>query len=573
MANEPYISAILSEDDVRRYVRFEITLEEMIGTNNIDLADIVVATPYDLMSEDICEALRFIRDRGVNGYEFWRYYYRGFSGEIPSIAAAISIPEDDQPANAEKPWTLLPMGEKRIVNYLLDKLDEIAERSQTMENVPIRDYFPLDDLVSMSEMAGENAAKELKELHFTDEIKKNFVVEADNHMSALLEREEYTELFRQYVDELCAKNDYDVLLIKAYALFGGNEIYPCDWKKSRELLEKAFSRKQEADVANSLAYIHYYGWTNDRQPQYKEAFQYYVLASQYGSADAKFKLADMYANGLGTFKSPRTAYILYSKLYDELRQDFIDGEYDNKYADAAMRLAACFENGFGVEADPMQAYFIYLNAQTAIDLRMKFEMQGDEKIKEIIDNGVKRLMNYFGITAGEIWQGRDLEPLRNVLEDGRVNIEFKRITARGAAPDSLRMIVTKPDLDDVDSNRDLMVMIPAVGYAKLQQAMAITAIGPCELSLGGRSSISVTDFVITEEGEIRFYLYRTMVGSLRATSFDFRPSKINRPVGQEEEETTASAIGGLMSQETVMTAAGSGEDPYAGEDPASEDME
>ena len=177
-------------------------------------------------------------------------------------------------------------------------------------------------------------------------------------------------LARVFIDELCEKDSGLALYTKGYACYGGNRLYPCDWRASRDCITRLFEKKDDPQYANTLGYIYYYGRCNGGVPEYDKAFHYFGIAAANGLYEGVYKLADMFCHGYGCRESRRTARSLYGMVYDDSIKHFLKGEHAN-FADAALRMGNVYAKGIGEEINAVYAYHYYLQADYAARLRAK----------------------------------------------------------------------------------------------------------------------------------------------------------------------------------------------------------
>lgn len=179
---------------------------------------------------------------------------------------------------------------------------------------------------------------------------------------------------RQAVDGLCARDNPAALEYKAYACYGGNAVYPCDWPASRDCLLRLLaldtvSDEDKCGFANTLGYIACYGRCDDGRPQYPEAAKYFTMGALGGHYESLYKLADLYLRGLGVEKNTGIAVSLTTQVYTECREALLQGEDATKFADAALRMDGLCESGL-LEGGTREALRFYLEADCAIRLRL-----------------------------------------------------------------------------------------------------------------------------------------------------------------------------------------------------------
>lgn len=202
--------------------------------------------------------------------------------------------------------------------------------------------------------------------------KEEFVFAFEDNERALAELgPEMRMMYKKYLEELCEEGNLWAIAIKGYAHYGeGNPIYPCDWEISRDCMLRLVDEGDErlqAQAANTLGYIYYYGRCNGGVPEYELAFKYFSLASFFGFFEATYKIGDMLAEGKGIPKNETAALRLYVSVYNDCFERFQSGDTQIAFADAALRMGKAHLKGIGVEQNLMTAYACFRQS-----LRSKF---------------------------------------------------------------------------------------------------------------------------------------------------------------------------------------------------------
>ncbi len=201
------------------------------------------------------------------------------------------------------------------------------------------------------------------------------------------------DTYRDMVLEGVDKGWPEALEAMAYASYGGNNVFPEDFKKSEECLLKLIDICEDPAPAyyNTLGYLYYYGRANGGIPQYEKAFQYFSVGAIHGIFESTYKLADMLIAGKGVPKNTAAAVRLIKSIYSENREHLEYERFECKFADVALRLGGIYERGDSVQKDPETAYSLYLQAQFAIRERMKAaDYYGDRKVASNIDEAIAR---------------------------------------------------------------------------------------------------------------------------------------------------------------------------------------
>ena len=110
---------------------------------------------------------------------------------------------------------------------------------------------------------------------------------------------------RRYTEELCREDNVFALRLKGYACYGGNRLYECDWTAARDCMLRLRELADDAEYANTLGYIYYYGRCNGGEPEYEKAFPQFSYAAANGLFEAIYKLGTCTATGTAAGKARR----------------------------------------------------------------------------------------------------------------------------------------------------------------------------------------------------------------------------------------------------------------------------
>ena len=249
--------------------------------------------------------------------------------------------------------------------------------------------------------------------------------------------EEALEKARRYTEELCREDNVFALRLKGYACYGGNRLYECNWTAARDCMLRLRELADDAEYANTLGYIYYYGRCNGGEPEYEKAFPQFSYAAANGLFEAIYKLGDLYSHGYGCRKSEKTARNLYHMVYNETKKKFLRG-YDASFADAALRLGKVFEYGIGTDANPAAAYCLYLEADFAAKIRAEHsDFFGDHSVVKRTGQALERVARKLPAEffRDVLWLDTP-RPVVDFLEDGyRCELSFQKKRGRWGVGD------------------------------------------------------------------------------------------------------------------------------------------
>lgn len=301
--------------------------------------------------------------------------------------------------------------------------------------------------------------------------------------------------FRAYVDELCMAKVPEALEIKAYACYGGNRAYACDWTESRNLLTELMKVDDNPFIANTLGYIYYYGRCNDGIPEYDKAFYYYSIGAAGGVYESKYKLADMFLNGYGVAKNTGIGEDIIKRLYDENLNYMTKSLFDTKFADIAFRMGKIYEK---MEDFKDLAYYFYLQADFAIRMRMMAnDYYGDQKVASRITDAMGKILPE---TKFEKKKKKAVYFSLSDAIDGAYNENFLlalslKTTKKGKVKATLAM-VPREDREYVPK---FFMTVPEAHFCGLLETLSFTLDEGAEIRIFGKKYKGEEEIIIFDE--------------------------------------------------------------------------
>ena len=400
----------LSSEEIKKIIRYESNFKNFITEDPEHGIMEYSFSPYTDESmmvtlEDLLEALKNIKSihPEYNEYEnYWRFplgLMIHFGSHIDVYSYA-----DDRSNETIKDNIQSKVLENELNRILPDRDDKMKEdvwKRIIFDNALLENkeegntinYENLDDLIEYIEVYQSNKDKPAEEWEYSA-ISKQVIVKYfdDNDLDVSETSELLLEKVRAFADELCEKDHIPALRVKGYSQYGGNRLYDCDWRSSRDIMEKLYELTDDSLYSNTLGYIYYYGrCSDDGQPEYEKAFRYFYAGHLEGLYESSYKIADMLKNGYGCKQSYRRAYNIYKDVYlDNLKHDNFGME--GKLADAALRMGTCYEDGIYVEKDLATAYGYYLEAEKASKTRLQnSDFFGDASVAIGISKSLDRV--------------------------------------------------------------------------------------------------------------------------------------------------------------------------------------
>jgi len=511
----------LSKENLRRFVRAEITFEELFPIKDQNGIELVCSEGYKIGYEDILAGLeRLLELKDLICCREWmdRLYWQ--VGNIIGIADLVgekgnTIEEID--LSGYRLWYF--KNDAEFYKYVFDIISEGMWESDISEMEEI-----LKDLIAVMKLYPQNKNKTLKDVRLTDMQEDALVSAFGDERFLINEDDEIKEKFVESLEDLVRKGNLNAIRTKGYACYGDDHpIYSCDWETSRDCFLKLMDSGNDyyqAQAANTLGYIYYYGRCNGGVPQYDEAYKYFSLAAFFGYYEAKYKVADMLATGKGTPQNKKAAFNIYYEIYNETLPKYVEcGE--GVFADAALRMAGAYENGIGVDVDEMSAYYYYLQARAAIDERAKTgNFFGNTVVSSNIRAGISRMKERLSELlhdSMQVWLPRFVD--KEILEES-VMAKVKIVRDN----DAIKLVFSRCDkLPGLYKYR--LFTFPSISYCERNHTIEVDSIdGGRVIDAFGQQDITFSKIKVKDD-ELQFYYKKKLVLSVSADGWIIKEQK------------------------------------------------
>ncbi len=524
------MAVILAVDEAKKFAHFETDLYALSGyTRDDNEVEIFCPAKYPIKLEDLAEALNTAKDKKMSAGDFLEKWYDGISGKVDGLRQSLLVPNAMGADELGKiPDLLLPVSDEEIFHWIvmeLDEMDRQVSRDKMGWNIQLSDVLDMDAINELLKNAKLNRRRKPMNRKYSDAVKRSFIIKADDLVNKGAADDEVIALYRIYTDELADKGDITALKIRGYACYGGNPAYEGNWETAKESLSQVFELTRDPGCANSLGYIYFYGRVGG-EPDYEKAFRYFTFGALNGIYESTYKLADLYAAGLGTWKSPETAKRLIEEIYYENLNRFSCGEYDGKFADVALRMGNICEKGIGTAKDPEAAYFYYLQAKYAIKLRRKVSDQyGDNSVQKKIEDACRRTCS--AVESAESDELKMLRPfpiLQLLMGNHEVELRYEKLKD-GRYKLSARRIRKEKNKE----NGKILLTFPEYDWCELvDEVVLYTGTVYKDTMPEERNMVCISDILRDpEDGETEFFtLWNSILGSIKT---DFYTMIIPKP--------------------------------------------
>jgi hypothetical protein len=528
----------LSREQMQQIARYELVFDELVDDFSMENGDVVVSEAYSFTLYDLKLALINLKFEDPYMDEFWKYWLnpiwtlRQSFGLAGIIGWVMDEDIDDTPEHLREYAGELPLSDSAQFRKVWLEFDKTREQCEYEDVDNLSEYIDFDYLLDNLEQYEANKDKPIEQWQFTSEEKEDYIIRFDDENDIKNATENQLALCRKFVEELCDEDNDTALRMKGYACYGGNQLYPCDWNTSRDCMIRLFDLTDDSQYANTLGYIYYYGRCNGGVPEYDKAFYYFSIAAANGMYEGMYKLADMYMQGYGCKKSPRTARRLYEFVYEDTLKRFLEGD-DTNFADAALRIGNVFAKGISENENPMMAYLYYLQAEYAAKLRaedsdffgnttvlMNIQKAIDETKLELPEDYFSDYLDFYEPIYFEelVEDGNRCELTYSEDEEGNTVLTAKRLKPRRSK-----------------EPKGILITIPWIQYCERRTDVSFTLIEPSELWLKMDAESVRYDYCEFnhEEQQYEFYYDEDLVAYVKCGSYRVYAPETPEPYGEE----------------------------------------
>ncbi len=451
----------LNKDTYQKLARYEITLPDVIKANVVE--NIVNVDNYIVTLEDIYCALKKFCGKTIDIDKFDTEWFEYFNYVLQETTY------ENEP------------------DFFYNRNAVLSKTADALMELVFYDFEEdfTDAFIALGNFL-EDESKSVSERRYPEWAQVDLLYSLKDNCSLNIASDEEAELYKKFAEELAEKGNKQGLLAVGYGCYGGDRVFPCDWKRAEEcmlrLIDTVDYMPDQAFYANTLGYIYYYGRTTEGVPDYEKAYKYFSFAAFNRIYEAEYKVADMYYNGYGVPKSYDTARTIVSRLYEENLKYIQNGQFDCKFADIAFRMGNyCkdINNPYQSDFDEMLKY--YYQADFAIRMRMKeTNHYGDTKVAEAISNvltetkeaiGFKaknkiEWLSIYSIFQDHLSAGNWLDVKAKEMASGKIKLIFKP-HSKWHEKYNGKLFITIPEIDMCGLYDSLTVIVKPLGEETL----------------------------------------------------------------------------------------------------------
>ncbi len=451
----------VTTEDIRKFIRLEITYDEF--KQGKPDADIECNAPYRITLDDINTALKSYKKKGMTDEDLVEKWFFPLWDELYLL---IGIEDAFEKADEE---------------------GEAAEGFPTENSVLYDVWFMLtgkyendweeceiSDCLEEIKVFYDNKDKPISKRILTSRQKDMFIA-SWNRKDLHDARKVIVNKYKEFIEDRCEEKDYDSLVFKAYATYGHGEYpYKQDWKESEKALLTLMEIAPDAQWANTLGYIYYYGRTNKGVPEYDKAFRYFSIGAAGYYYESRYKLADMFLHGYGIEKNIDITRSIIWELYRKTIKDMRRGVYFSNFSDVALRAGNLYRDGHqGYGYAPDEAFYYYLQAIFAINKRLEADKNyGDSTVKNGIMESIQKVLpdSRYSKRKATVKMGTLSGLLYNSLRR-RHKLEMT-VTETGTNEYSLKFRVL-PFYDEFYEERKIFVTVPEAWYCDVRDSITV----------------------------------------------------------------------------------------------------
>jgi hypothetical protein len=344
----------IPKEALQKFCRFEGSLEEAVGSGYPEV-NVVPDSPYQMTLEDLEAALKkSVAEKDDAGIISWaNVLLKTDVYNAAGLKAACTLPSDCFDDGLPNRYSVM---------------EEVLELLHFYSGEDEDEYKP-KDMVDILATFHANEARPLKERDYEDLDKKHFVTRWltssswENFAGDAAKKKEYQDYWKQCVEELSARKDYNSFYAKGLACSeGDNPIYAKDEETAIACFKEALKIRPLPELARRIGKI-YAGVGTNGMPDWEQAYKYYSIAAIGKDAEASYLLADMFLLGHGVERNNTNAKNLVWEHYYEQMELFNQGK-ENWFAEYAYEAGQVAVADFP-EIEFQEAYRYFLQADTA----------------------------------------------------------------------------------------------------------------------------------------------------------------------------------------------------------------
>ena len=520
----------ISETNLKQICRYEKSLDDIMGESV--RANFTCKAHYRITADDVCAALRRVRDENQNFEDFYYGWYERISDTFKDAvcfyksmgARPVIVKDAEDISYVEYPEYTLTKNEKFVLAYVFEKLEEMCVIADMEDKVA--DIMDLDGCIDCIVYYLEDKEKPVWSRRYIDEVKTKYIVERENCYDSMSAAE--FSAYKRFVEQLCKKDNVEALRIKGYATYGGNELYVCDWKKSKDCMLKLVELTDDPYPANSLGYIYYYGRCSDGVPNYELAYKYFSMGAMGGIYESIYKIADMYINGYYVHESLERAENLCAFVYEENLKLIEKGRFDSKFADADLRMGNLAKLKGNDIYSVQEAYFYYLQAEYAIAMRRStIDSYGDTVVEKKITDERKNIENILEQAGVAIRLDRFAMDypwfFTNMCSGGtRCLLTYTKV-----ADNRYELAVERIPRMDTDKAKSILMTVCCLGYCRLMDRVTVILDDPEVIWTVNKENAIMFDAVRMSndqdgDGVVVFYFDDQVVATIKDGVYIFK---------------------------------------------------
>lgn len=341
-------------------------------------------------------------------------------------------------------------------------------------------------------------------------------------------------LYREFVRRLYRQGNVQAIRILAWGYMDGGIAYRRNYELARMYLQELYDKTGDADAANALGILYYYGYTNNGIPQYDKAFQFFSYGVLDGIDESVYMAADMLLHGQGTVKNIDMGLNMLVDGYRASQYDFCKGYYDTRFAEYAMHMANCCMEGLIYGMGLKDACRFYLEARYAAEKRAEIGQPVDQDVELKIEKSLDYIREKIGIDEtrtqlkadfpvyiGQMYE--DHYPVR-VLITRKKDRYFLRVSKFDLKDlfNSIRLAAGREEKEDgelkTELSAKLLVTYPELFYCSLVSEMEYELENCTILKLPEKPGIFLSDGFRRDDhtNVLEFYAHGEVIAALEA---------------------------------------------------------
>lgn len=520
------IEITCNEDTLRQFARYEITFQDLVGSDEDVEVEFVNTGFYHMTLDDFIECLNNASKKEKPFIDFVNEWLSPMETNVGFQVGYKHLFSCNEEFDCEdlRRYVFIDRDQKIACNIMLQMLDD--NNVEFLEDLDaLRTGKDYTAYIQQIEYMRYNMGRPFYAWLMDEDMEHNLLIYLQEHMMDDLDKAS-TEFFKGLVKKYCDQNDSRALCIYGDCCYKGR-YFEQNYAEAKKAYKEVVKQEENFQIAYFVGYMEYHGLGNDGVPNYDAALKYFVIALAADYPQVKYLIGDMLYEGKGMLRNVSGARAYYEQAYARLKKDYEEGNNAHYFAEASYRMARLLEEQPENALEIPEAYGYYLESALALHYEEENEFVFEQDM--ILDEVTERIRYLSSM----------LYPFTNMVSDLILDLSVfeKFVDLYGV----FTIEYTQADMDTYrihcetkEKNRNFVVRCPWMNFAMRTNEIVIYAKETAFLFFEDKK-IDVDRVEVKGERVCMFYQDK-LVGDIQAQSYIIDTDDLTDRLNHEEEE-------------------------------------